>query len=708
LNINFIIKEKFESGEYNLISEKEILKQLNITSSFEKQEIRKILQNLENSGELLKDDSKRYALPEKFNVIKGIIKGNERGFGFLIPEDSKINDFFIPNHALNGAMHGDIVFAVKTEGDRGSSDEARVIKILKRGFEKIVGTYVSEKTYGFVTPDDKNYFCDIFVTFKNSLIAKTGDKVVVKITDYPETRKNPEGEILEILGRQFTKDAEEKSVIMSFNLPDEFPDKVLKEAVKVAKEPINLENRKDFRNILTITIDGEDARDLDDAISIEKLKGGNYKLGVHIADVSHYVKSKSELDKEALLRGTSVYFPDMVIPMLPRELSNGVCSLSEHEDKLTLSCVMEVDSSGKVINREIVNSVINSNNRMTYTKVTALIEGDEDAIKEYPHLLNMIEDMKELAKILINKREERGSIDLDMKEASIILLENDELDIKEYKRTISHKIIEEFMILANETVAEYMYYLDMPFVYRIHEKPSSEKLINFAAYIKELGLKVKWNENNVHSKDFQNILNALENTPLFTVVNRVMLRSMSKAKYHPINVGHFGLSSECYCHFTSPIRRYPDLLIHRIIKLVLNGQGGQADEEFADFVYEAAKLSSEKEKNADEAERTIDDLYKTRYMSSKIGEEFTGIISGVTSFGVFVELDNTIEGLIKLDTLPKGRYDYDEKRFTLKSNNLSFKLGEKLKIKVAAANLQARKIEFVFVEKIIENTFENN
>jgi ribonuclease R len=699
VNINYYIKEKFETGEYSLISEKEIFKKMNITSSFEKEEIKRVLRTLESDGELLKDDSKRYALPEKLNAIRGKIKGNERGFGFLIPDDSKINDFFIPNHALNGAMHGDLVFAIKTDGDRGSSDEARVIKIIKRGYEKIVGTYNSEKSYGFVIPDDKNYFCDIFINFKNSLTAKTGDKVVAKITSYPDDRKNPEGQIIEVLGRQYSKDAEEKSVIICYNLNEEFPEKVIKEAKKVALEPINLDNRKDFRSELIITIDGEDARDLDDAISIEKLKNGNYKLGVHIADVSHYVTAKSQLDKEAFLRGTSVYFPDMVIPMLPRELSNGVCSLNEHEDKLTLSCVMEVDNSGKVVNREIVNAVINSTNRMTYKKVTALIEGDSEIVKEYPHLLGMISDMKELAEILIKKREERGSIDLDMKEAQITLLEDNQLDIKEYKRTISHKIIEEFMILANETVAEYMFYLDMPFLYRIHEKPSTEKLINFAAYVKEMGLRVKWNENNVHSKDFQNVLNVLEDTPLFTVVNRVMLRSMSKAKYHPINVGHFGLSSDCYCHFTSPIRRYPDLLIHRIIKMVLDGQAGQAVEEFSDFVYEAGKLSSEKEKNADEAERAIDDLYKARYMSGKIGEEFAGIISGVTSFGIFVELENTVEGLIKIDTLPRGRYDYDENRFTLKSNNLTFKLGEKIKIKVAGADLQTRKVEFIFIEK---------
>ena len=699
MNILNLIKEKFETGEYNLISEKEILKKLSITSLFEKEEIRKILLDLENEGELIRDDSKRYALPENLNVIRGKIKGNERGFGFLIPDDSKVNDFFIPNRALNGAMHGDLVFALKTEGDRGSSDEARVIRIIKRGYEKIVGTYSSEKSFGFVTSDDKNYFCDIFINSRDTLNAKTGDKVVVKITDYPENRKNPEGKIIEVLGRQYSKDAEEKSVIICYNLSEEFPENVIKEANKVSLEPIKLDNRKDLRQELVITIDGEDARDLDDAISINKLSNGNYKLGVHIADVSHYVTAKSELDKEAFSRGTSVYFPDMVIPMLPKELSNGVCSLNEHEDKLTLSCIMEVDALGQVVNREIVNSVSNSNNRMTYKKVTALIEGDEDAVKEYPHLMGMIEDMKRLAEILIKKREDRGSIDLDMKEAEIILLENNELEISEYKRTISHKIIEEFMILANETVAEYMFYLDMPFLYRVHEKPSTEKLINFSTYVKELGLKVKWNENNVHSKDFQNILNSLENTPLFTVVNRVMLRSMSKAKYQPNNVGHFGLSSDCYCHFTSPIRRYPDLLIHRIIKMVLDGQAAQAVEIFSDFVFEAGKLSSEKEKNADEAERAIDDLYKTRYMSGKVGEEFSGIISGVTSFGVFVELENTVEGLIKLDSLPRGRYDYDDKRFTLKSNNLSFKLGEKIKIKVAGADLQTRKIEFVFIEK---------
>ncbi len=633
-------------------------------------------------------------------VIEGRIQGNERGYAFLIPTDTTKEDFFISHGDLRGAMHGDLVLAEATFGV-GARTTARVLKVVERGITEIVGTYFTYRSGGYVIPDERKYFNDIDVPFGKGLRAKAGDKVVCKILSYHK-RGNPEGLVSKILGRQFEKNAEIKSIAFTYKLPEKFPKAVINEAEMVAKS-INVNDflgRKDFRDLITMTIDGEDAKDFDDAISIEKVNGENYKLGVHIADVSHYVKFGGEIDKNAFERATSVYFPESVIPMLPEALCNDMCSLKEGVDRLTLSCMMTVDKNGKVVDYEITPSVIKSCARMTYTNVQKIIDGDKDLKTKYNHILNALLLMNELADILIARREECGSIDLDVKESVITVDKKGEIDVKASLQDKAHKIIEEFMVLANTTVAEYMFYLEKPFIYRVHEKPSEEKLKNFYDFLKGLGVSVLNKKSDVHPKDFQTILKKAENTPAFTIINRVMLRSMQKAKYTPVDVGHFGLSLNHYCHFTSPIRRYPDLVIHRIIKEFLDGKT-DLEKKYGEFVFSASKQSSDKERNAIEAERAVDDYYKMLYINGYVGEDFDGLVSGVTSFGVFVELSNGIEGLVKLETIKMHgkKFVYDDKSYTLSDGKQTFRLGQKVKIKVVGVNVGERRAEFVLVNK---------
>ena len=628
-------------------------------------------------------------------VITGKIQGNERGYAFLIPEDEKLNDYFIPHSDLRGAMHGDTVLCEETSGT-GLRTTARVLKVLERGIDRLVGTYFSTRNGGFVVPDERKYYNDIFIPQNQNGKAKSGDKVCCRILCYPKN-KNPEGLIFKILGRQFTFQAELKSIEYTYKCPEKFPKLVLEEATNLVEE-IDLKGRKDFRNLTTFTIDGEDARDFDDAVSIEKLNDGKYLLGVHIADVSHYVKFFGEIDKEAFNRATSIYFPEKVIPMLPERLCNDLCSLVEGKDRLTLSCMMKIDGKGNVIDSEITPSVINSKARLTYTKVQKILDGDKKLKREYSKLVNDILLMNELCDILIKKREKNGSIDLDVKESSITVDENNNIIVSaSLGRDKSHRIIEEFMILANVTVAEFMFFLDKPFIYRVHEKPTEERLEKFYAFITQLGIKFKRAKDNVYPKDFQLILNNCNNSPVFPIVNRVMLRSMQKAKYSPDNLGHFGLSEKNYCHFTSPIRRYPDLTIHRIIKDFILGKQ-DLEEKYSNFVEEASKQSSLKERNAQEAERAVDDYYKIMYISNYVGEEFSAVVSGVTNFGVFCELENGIEGLCKLETLKGKRYTFDEKTFSLSNGKETYKLGQSVKIKVAGVDFAQKKAEFLIVE----------
>ncbi len=631
----------------------------------------------------------------KGEIIEGIIQGNERGYGFLIPNDNLKEDYFIPHGDLRGAMHKDRVLCETTCGT-GLRTTARVLKVLERGYKEIVGTFNAVRSGGFVVADEKKFSTDVYVPNGKTLRAKTGDKVVCKITLYPK-RQNPEGIITEILGKQFNKTAELKSIVKTYNLCQDFPDDVIKETNnlkdEISKEEIK--KRKDFRKDLTFTIDGDDSRDFDDAVSIKLNKKGQFVLGVHIADVSHYVKAFSKLDKEALNRATSVYFPESVIPMLPEKLSNDLCSLKQGSDRLTLSCVMTINDSGKVVDYYITPSVIRSKARLTYSKVQSILDGDEKLREEYSYLLNDLMLMDALADILASKRDLEGSIDLDVKDSQIIV-KNGKIDVASANKDKAHKIIEEFMICANRTVSEYMYFLENPFIYRVHAVPSEDRLNTFYAFLSTLGINAKKHKGEIHSKDFQAVLKNAKDTPQYTLINRVMLRSMQKAKYSPQDIGHFGLSLKHYCHFTSPIRRYPDLAIHRIIKDFLNGQV-DLQKRYGEFIKISAEQSSIKERNAEEAERAVDDFYKMLYIKDYVGYEFTGVISGVMPFGIFVELPNGIEGLVRIENLPSKKLRHDEKTMSLTDGKTTYKLGDTAKISVVGVDMGQRKAEFLLV-----------
>lgn len=690
----------FENGELANVTVSEICKSLQIPYR-EKGRVLSLLDELCEDGKLYQNNGGRYGTSEQLGLIKGTISGNERGFAFLVPEDKTTHekDFFIPRKFLHGALHGDVVLGERAYEYSDSDDEVKVVKILSRGYEKIVGTFRRDKRAGYLYPDEKKFSSEIYIPLSLCSNIPNGVKAVAKITSYPHG-KSPGGEIIEVLGEEDDFFAEELSIIRSYDLREEFPARVEKEAKRQATRPIteqDLLSRRDFREKLIITIDREDTRDIDDAISVEKV-GENYLLGVHIADVSHYVAYRSVLDEEAFERGTSVYFPDRVLPMLPRELSNGICSLNENEDRLTLSCLMTINQKGVVISSEIVESVIQSKRRMTYSEIEKILNGDEETCKKYEFVLDMVRLSAELTHILQENRKKKGSVSLDVKEAKIILDEHNEIHIPDYERAFSYQIIEAFMVLANETVAEYMQSIDAPFIYRVHEKPSEEKATAFQAFAKMLGVNVRFRVDDVKPYDYQNALKMAESLPSYSVLNRVMLRSMQKAKYSPENVGHFGLASACYCHFTSPIRRYPDLCIHRIIKQVINGGYGEAHETYAGFVARAADQSSARERRATDAERDVDDLYMTMYMSERIGEEYDAVISGVTAFGLFAELPNTVEGFIPIESL-YGEYKYDAERFRLVGAKQSYTIGEVVHVKVIDVDFYRRRTEFRLIAK---------
>ncbi len=699
------ILEKFLDGSLANKNVAEICKIVSIPYR-ERNRLIALLDELCETGELYKTSDGKYGTCEQLGLIKGTISGNEHGFGFLIPENRDLypNDFFIPRKYMRGAYHGDTVLAQQRSWSSdytGDREEAQVIAVLKRGYKTIVGTFRKDRRAGYLYPDEKKFSAPIYIPLSDCYSIKNGMKAVAKITEYPHG-KAPGGEIIEILGDEEDFFAEELSIIRSYNLREEFPSHVEKEAQKAERRgitPAELQNRRDFREQLIVTIDGEDTRDIDDAISLQKV-GGNYLLGVHIADVSHYVPQKSALDNEAFERGTSVYFPDCVLPMLPRALSNGICSLNEGEDRLTLSCLMKIDKQGRVKESEIVEGVIRSTHKMTYTEITKILDGDNQTREKYADVLDMVSLFSELTHILQEKRNKKGSVTLDVKEAKILFdKEKNEITIPDYERAFSHQIIEAFMVLANETVAEYMHSIEAPFIYRIHEKPSEEKARTFRAFAQGLGLTARFNAEDVKPYDYQNLLLKAKAMPFYSVLNRVMLRSMQKARYSPENMGHFGLASECYCHFTSPIRRYPDLCIHRIIKEVINGNYASAVEKYGGFVDRAADQSSDRERKAADAERDVDDLYKTMFMSERIGEEYEAVISGVTSFGIFAELPNTIEGFIPIESL-YGTYKFDEQKFCLSGNGKSYSLGERLKVKVIDVDFYRRRTEFRLLGKI--------
>lgn len=692
------IEELFARGKLAFKTEKQVCEILKIKPT-EKKAVKHILEELEKDGVILKNNSGEYCSPAQIGAVSGTISGNERGFAFLIPDGktADMKDYFIPRHSLKGALDGDRVLAAKV---KGTEDEATVIKILSRGRTAVAGTFERVGSACYVVPDSSKFVPRIFVPTSLSLGAKQGDKVVCRITAYPHG-KAPNGKVTEILGKSGDFFAEELSIIRNYGLYEEFPKEVEKQAESVAAEKVVLGKRRDLRGELTITIDGDDTRDIDDAVSLKR-RGGNFVLGVHIADVGHYVKRGSKLDGEAYNRGTSVYFPDRVLPMLPRELSNGACSLNEGEDRYALSCVMTITPEGERIKSEIFESVINSNHRTTYKEITALIEGDEGAAEKYPDLITMCRDMKELCEALSSRRERLGNIDLSVKEAHISLDERGEIVIPDFERTISEKIIEQFMISANEAVAERMEKAGAPFMFRMHEPPAPEKIASFLSFLSDLGISGKVSEDEPTPKQFQAILKRVAGKPCEGAVNKVMLRTMQKARYFERNLGHFGIASGCYCHFTSPIRRYPDLFIHRIIKGVLHGELDLMREKYAPVAAEEAAHCSLCERNADGAERDVDSLYKVVYMSDRTGEEYEATVSGVTAFGVFAELDNTVEGLIRLEKLPGGSYEYLEDKFVLKGER-TFRLGDRIKIRVDGCDWGNMRPEFSLADMPAES-----
>lgn len=704
LNASERIYQKFLDGELAVNSLQEICKILSIPYR-EKDKLLPILDALIQNGMLFINQDGKYGTSEQLGLIVGKIEGNERGFGFFVPEDKSQfdKDFFVPRKNLHGALHGDLVLCeiVNTRYYENERDEVSVMRVLQRGYSQIVGTFRRDKKAGYLFPDEKKFSTHIFIPLSDCANIPNGVKAVAKITSYPYARA-PGGQIIEVLGEEEDFFAEELSIIRSYDLREEFPVAVEKDAEKQQRKGISEKDyamRKDFRDTLIVTIDGEDTRDIDDAISLEKIDG-HYHLGVHIADVTHYVTDKSLLDKEAYERGTSVYFPDCVLPMLPRALSNGICSLNPNEERLALSCLITMDEKGNIVDSEICESIIRSSYKMTYTEVSAILENKPTRYNE--KVQNLVFLFAELTRILQDKRAKKGSVTLDIKEAKILFnKDTNEITIPDYTRPFSYQIIEAFMVLANETVAEYMQAIDAPFIYRVHEKPTEEKAQTFRAFAQSLGLTARFNADTVRPFDYQRLLNSAKDLPAFPVLNRVMLRSMQKARYAEENLGHFGLASECYCHFTSPIRRYPDLCIHRIIKQVLHGGYDDAHRRFDSEVAQIAKHTSERERRANDAERDVDDLYKTMYMSDKIGEEYDAVISGVASFGIFAELPNTIEGFIPVESL-YGEYQFIEHLLCLKGRKESYSIGERIRVEVSDVDFYRRRTQFTLLNKINE------
>ena len=638
----------------------------------------------------------------KEEIIVGTLSKHRKGFGFVIPDNNTEGDIFISHSGINDAMNGDTV-AVKllTREETERTREGVIQIILKRAITEVVGTFEKSKRFGFVVPDDRRLNDDIFILKKDFNGAQRGDKVVVEIKKYPDKGNSAEGRIKEIISRSGEVGGDIKALIRQYNLSKEFPAKVNTEAEKVAGDISNDDfvGRRNLRNKTIITMDGADAKDLDDAISVEKLENGNYLLGVHIADVSNYVKDGSSLDKEALKRGNSVYLIDQVVPMLPEALSNGICSLNPKVDRLTLSVDMEINPKGRVVSHEIYESVIHSKERMVYADVSDMLEKNAvDLQSKYAHIYTDILLMHELAKILRKAREERGSLEFDFDEAYISLNEKGiPISITTAERREANKIIEEFMLIANETVAEHFYWMEIPFVYRVHEKPSAEKIDEFKRFIQSFGLSLKGNTENIHPKNLNEILKKIEGKPEEHVVNTVMLRSMKKAFYGTECEGHFGLGVKYYCHFTSPIRRYPDLIIHRIIKESLNGKlDTKRIKGLRKKTENAATTASETERQAQELEREVEKLKKAEYMSYHVGEVYPGIISGIASFGFFVEIENTIEGMVKVDYLNDDYYDYEATKYRLigRRTNKIYTLGDKVTIKVHSVDIQNREINF--------------
>ncbi len=696
-----VICDLLNDDMYVPMKEKELAIMLQVAKE-DREEFKKLLDELLMEGKIQLTKRGKYikadAAAEK-QCIFGTFISHPKGFGFVEVE-GQAEDYYVPEEKTNGAFHLDKVQVVLLTKSKGKRQEVEVVKILERGTEKIVGTFQKSKNFGFVVPDNTKIASDIFIPIERSKGAVDGHKVVVELTSYGGENKKPEGKVVEILGHINDPGVDIMSIVRGYDLPMEFGEKVMNQAERVSNEVSEADRagRLDLRDVVMVTIDGEDAKDLDDAVSLS-MDGENYELGVHIADVTNYVQENSALDREALKRGTSVYLVDRVIPMLPHKLSNGICSLNEGVDRLALSCLMKINKKGEVIDYKIAETVIKVNRRMSYTAVKKILEDkDEETIQEYEELVPMFQQMEELAGILRAKRKKRGSIDFDFPETKIILdREGNPVDIKPYDRNTATKIIEDFMLIANETVAQHFYWQELPFVYRTHENPDPEKIEKLCLFINNFGYGIKTNKEEVHPKEIQKLLTKIEGTPEEALISRLTLRSMKQAKYSVESSGHFGLACQFYCHFTSPIRRYPDLQIHRIIKEQLRGRLKENRIEHYDKILpEVARHSSEMERRADEAERETEKLKKAQYMQARIGNCYEGVISSITSWGIYVELPDTVEGMIHVSKLPGDYFYYDEASYEMigQDTGKRYKLGEKIRIRVDDIDTMTRTIDF--------------
>ncbi len=697
LKVLNLIKDK----DYAPMRAKEIAMVMRVPKS-EYNELLNILGKLEMEMKIQKNRKNQYRPVEEV-YYDGIYRKNQKGFGFVKIEDQEDEIYISKDKSLN-ALNGDrVLVKIIEEKNKLKKAEGKVVKILKHEKDTIVGRFEYNKNFGFVVPDDKNFGTDIFISKKNFGKARNNHKVLVKIIKYPEKGKKAEGKILEVLGNVNEAGVDMLSLIKEYKLPSTFPEAVVEEAKKCGNkiDEKDIIRRRDLRKDTIFTIDGEDAKDLDDAVRVTKLENGNYKLDVHIADVSYYVRPDSILDREALIRGTSIYMLGRVIPMLPRELSNGICSLNAGEDRFTLSCSMEIDNKGNVISSDVYKAVINVTERMTYKNVQKILDNsDEEIVNRYKNYIDEFKLMEELALILKNKRLEKGYLNLDIPESKIELdIDGRVTNIEKYENTFANEIIEQFMLTANETIAEKFFWLEAPFIYRVHEKPDYEKVKELNKFLFNFGLKIKANKDNMYPKEFAKVLEEIKGKDEEKVISNLILRTLKVARYESENQGHFGIASKYYCHFTSPIRRYPDLFIHRVISKYLENNydvDNKFIEDYSKQAEERAKQSSERENIATKVERESEDIKKAEYMESRIGEEYEGIISSVTSFGIFVELENTVEGLIRFDDLGDEYFIYDEERKMLigEHTKTTYKIGDKINIRVKDASKLLRTVDF--------------
>lgn len=671
-------------------------------SKEDRPQLERILLELQEEGKITLSKRGKYAKSEIKQLV-GIFTAHQKGFGFVSIEGED-EDIFIPADDVNGAMHQDTVEVSISPVVTGRRREGKILKIIERGMSQVVCTFDKSENFGFAIPDNPKFGTDIFVPLERSKGAVSGHKVVVEITDYGKRGKHPEGKVIEIIGHINDPGTDILSIVRAYDMPVEFSEKIMRQVENVSNEvsEADMAGRMDIRDWMMVTIDGEDAKDLDDAVSL-RMEGENYILGVHIADVSNYVQERSALDVEALKRGTSVYLVDRVIPMLPHKLSNGICSLNENVNRLALSCIMTINPKGEVIDHQIAETVIRTNRRMTYTNVKKiLVDRDPEVIAEYEELVPMFEKMEELAKILRKKRMKRGSIDFDFPETKVVLDKSGKpIEIKPYDRNVATKIIEDFMLIANETVAQHFFWQEIPFVYRTHDNPDSEKIRKLSTFINNFGYTIHIGADEVHPKELQKLLEKIEGSEEEALISRLTLRSMKQARYTTSCTGHFGLATNYYCHFTSPIRRYPDLQIHRIIKETLRGRmKDKRIEHYEEILNEVAKHSSEMERRADEAERETIKLKKVEYMENHIDEEFEGVISGVMEWGFFVELPNTVEGLVRVTELKDDFYQFYEETYELvgEVTNRRYKLGQKIRVKVLSTDRIMRTIDFGLVK----------